>query len=102
MRGRCRIVQDRVNLAVNDTDYTLHVPEGACSVRVSLNDVAVSWRWGTSTVAAAGSGAAKAAGSELVLSDDVEVHKQDLHVAVSAGGGVALHAVLSCLVPTVR
>lgn len=99
---RRRIVQQRVNLAADDTDYALHVPEGACSVRVCLNDATRVWRWGTETVAAAGSGATKAAGSELVLGDDSEIHKQDLHVAVSAGGGVGLFAVLSCLVPNVR
>lgn len=101
--NRHRLVLQRVNLAANDTDYTLAIPEGASCVRVVLNDASRAWRYDTDSVAAAGSGMPVAAGGDAEFGEGpAQLQKTTLHVAVSAGGGVSLFAVMSCLVPLVR
>jgi hypothetical protein len=101
--NRHRLVLSRVNLAVINTDYELTIPEGASCVRVALNDATVAWRYDTSAVAAAGSGMLVAAGQPAVFGDaGTEIKATQLHVGVSAGAGVGLFAVLSCLVPLTR
>lgn len=101
---RHRLVTQRVNLAVDDTNYTLTIPEGACSVRVVLNDATRAWRYSPEgSVAAAGSGMLVAAGGDAKFGEGpAQLQKTTLNVAVSAGGGVSLYAVMSCLVPLTR
>lgn len=101
MEQRGRLVINRVNLAVNDTDYTLKIPTGATNVRVAVN-AAVDWRFGTESVAAAGSGMPVAASQAVQLTTSIGMRETELHLAVSSGAGVSTYAVLSCVVPPVR
>ncbi len=100
---RYRLVLHRANLAANDTDYTLVIPEGATDVRVALTDGTLVWRYDTASVSTTGSGMRVAAGLPAELArGPTQMIKTTLHVAVSSGAGVALFAVMSCLVPLTR
>lgn len=98
---RSKLVVKRVNLAVNDTDYTLDIPAGAADVRVVVN-AAVAWRYDVASVAVAGSGMPMASGAAFETGKSTDMEATTLHVAVSAGAGASTYAVLSCLVPRVR
>lgn len=105
--NRYRLVVQRVNLAVNDTNYQMTIPEGAVCVRVVLNDATRAWRYNPGTAAAdsvavAGTGMLVAAAADAKFGEQVELQKTTLNVAVSAGGGASLYACMSCLVPLVR
>lgn len=101
MSSRARLVTQRVNIAVDDTDYTIEIPEGATDVRVALNDASLAWRYDIATVAVDGSGMLVSAGGAFVTGN-TQMRKTSLHVAVHTGAAAGLYATMSCLVPAVR